>query len=134
MRRKYRRRNRRRGFRHGGLLLGLLIGMAGTGTYFMAIEGSSPDALINLVRGEPPTQAQVQRRAEALMNRAGLTVLGSAFCPRASTLTVEWEAKLECKYPFVDFLNPTANADTRATWQNMDELKAFPDELERTCL
>ena len=86
------------------LLAGIAIGVVVTALFFIYAEGEFPENVrhwfpLDVSVGEPPTQEEVQRRAQALDSRGFIVGAGSMMCSAAPWLFADAEAKMKKKVP-----------------------------------
>ena len=146
-RRRYRRRSRGRGHRRPStatlLIVGLVLGIILASAIYLALtEGEGLP-----LGGEPPTQAEVMSRAEALDTKGGIITLRSMLCADGPGLAAAAETRFLEKFPEVEDFEPlislgqgfegyfAANppADTKRATQMMDEVEKLYDRLEKEC-
>ena len=91
------------------------------------------------INGEPPSQMEVQRRAEALDQEAGILAWTTLGCSAVPRILADAETRWEKKFPNAgsmeafDADDAIGMADTRKAMRMLDELERVIDEIERRC-
>ena len=132
------------------LIAGIIVGAVGALLIYLFVGSDLADALPewsppSVSVGEPPTQEEVQHRAEALGARGIIVAFGSMLCPKAPGLLADAEGKMNKRFSEVNVEKAmrldsdgaaylTSLPDPRTAMQVMDEIEGLYDDLERNCM
>ena len=125
------------------LIVGVVVGVLVTVGYYAWIEDTLPERLleyspieVSLKTPEPPTQAEVKQRAEALESQSLLIGYGAIACVDIHGLVREAEAKLKRRYPDhhdVPLSDLYQISDTRIAWDILDDMEKLMKDISRAC-